>query len=277
MLLFLCGASAASANQPPGPMMLVSLTSLLPLMIVLTILGGGYTIFERLGKRHTGWTNFLWTIVLLFFALTQVGIGFLVSWIFGAIALWRACRMLIWGFRARQAEGPEHLVEASARRLLTAGSVLALCTVFLMGMSLAFLSYWPRSEEIVEQTITDFVAYEIAFSRLEQERNGRARFYELTPTHLKQRFQQIGGARKIRLEYSQEMEAFDVYLPPSATSHFGGFPFFPYNYLVSHPTYRADETGEIRMSYTHHADGLCPADAPVVRRVEELEIEEAHL
>jgi hypothetical protein len=45
------------------------------------------------------------------------------------------------------------------------------------------------------------------------------------------------------------------------------FPFFPYNYLLSQPSYRADETGQIRMIYVHNENKLCPENAPVVMNV----------
>jgi len=52
------------------------------------------------------------------------------------------------------------------------------------------------------------------------------------------------------------------------------FPFFPYNHLTSQPTYRADETGKIRMISVHHQDAVCPPDAPVVMQVTEQDIQE---
>ena len=51
------------------------------------------------------------------------------------------------------------------------------------------------------------------------------------------------------------------------------FPFFPYNYLTSQPSYRADETGQIRMAHVHKGDQICPADAPVVMKVSNEDIQ----
>ena len=55
----------------------------------------------------------------------------------------------------------------------------------------------------------------------------------------------------------------------------GKMPFFPFNYLTSQPSYRADETGRIRMLRVHRRNHLCPEDAPVVMRVETEDIEDA--
>ena len=48
--------------------------------------------------------------------------------------------------------------------------------------------------------------------------------------------------------------------------------FFPYNYFVSCPSYRADETGQIRMVMVHQKDEKCPADAPIVIQVSILDV-----
>jgi len=53
-------------------------------------------------------------------------------------------------------------------------------------------------------------------------------------------------------------------------------PFFPFNYLTSQPTYRADETGRIRMVRVHWTDQRCPPDAPVVLQISEAEITEMY-
>ena len=54
---------------------------------------------------------------------------------------------------------------------------------------------------------------------------------------------------------------------------FNHYPFFPYNYFFTRPSYRADETGQIRMIYTHNKLERCPPEAPVVRIVSEDEIQ----
>ncbi|MGC4117069.1 MAG: hypothetical protein QM765_21410 [Myxococcales bacterium] len=52
------------------------------------------------------------------------------------------------------------------------------------------------------------------------------------------------------------------------------FPFFPYNLLVSQPTYRVDETGRIRAERVH-SEKTCSPDAPVVGEVASGEISAA--
>jgi len=53
-----------------------------------------------------------------------------------------------------------------------------------------------------------------------------------------------------------------VYLLPNVIK----FPFPPYDRWFSARTYRADDTGAIRMAYVRSRE-LCPANAPIVDRV----------
>jgi len=55
---------------------------------------------------------------------------------------------------------------------------------------------------------------------------------------------------------------FSVYLLPATLK----FPFPPYDRWFSVPTYRADDNGDIRMTYVHSRQ-WCPPDAPVVDRI----------
>ena len=43
---------------------------------------------------------------------------------------------------------------------------------------------------------------------------------------------------------------------------------FPYNYLTAVPSYRADETGQIRMIRAKRKGQVCPTDAPVIMKIE---------
>jgi hypothetical protein len=45
-------------------------------------------------------------------------------------------------------------------------------------------------------------------------------------------------------------------------------PVFPYNYMTAVPSYRADETGQIRMIRAKRNGQLCPVDAPVIMKIE---------
>jgi hypothetical protein len=71
-----------------------------------------------------------------------------------------------------------------------------------------------------------------------------------------------------RVEYASDGSGFTVFMLPKTA-----FPFFPYNYLTSQPSYRADGSGQIRMIEVHDRATACPPDAPVVAQVGEADIE----
>jgi len=268
LLGLLAGAQPALANQPPGPFVLLSAVSILPWMMLLTLAGGGYAVLRRIGRRR----RFRWlvAVVVLFFSFSHEGLAALVALVFGVVAVWRGLRMIGWGVEAkRQPERTEHLVDASPWRLLAAGTVLIVLTVVLAAQAMAFVGYWPVPQNQVEEAVTHFVAYQIAYQR------ARGRFHEVTGEEELAELSRVWSLRygNARVEYAPDGKAFELLLPPSVTLD-SGFPFFPFNYLVSHPSYRADESGKIRMVYTHHEE-LCRPDAPVVRIVTEAEIQAA--
>ena len=269
-VLSLAGTRPALANQVPGPYMLLSLVSILPLMILLTLAGGGYRVLHRVSMKHSGWVSFLAALILIVVAMTQAGITFLVTVAFGLVALIRGVRMLRWGHAKRRAREAELLAGASAWRLQAAGMILVLFAVGSIALAIAFVGYWPVSQDGVEQDIVNFVAYQLAY---DQE---KGQFDEITGDELR-RF--LSSIRRIDdvppVEYGPGGKSFVLHVPPSATTVHGLLPLFPFNHLAPHPTYRADASGEIRMTYSHLADGLCPPDAPLVRRVYEAEVEEA--
>ncbi len=51
MLGILMGVKPAFANQPPGPMVSLPMILILPVMILLTLIGGGYGIRRRLADQ----------------------------------------------------------------------------------------------------------------------------------------------------------------------------------------------------------------------------------
>ncbi len=64
---------------------------------------------------------------------------------------------------------------------------------------------------------------------------------------------------------------------PNRTSQvlpYSEFPPWPYGHWTKQGSYRADETGQIRMIWAKRADEVCPADAPIVMKVEEKDIRE---
>jgi hypothetical protein len=266
-------ATLAEANQPPGPQLLLAEVGLLPFMILLSLVGGAYGVLRPIRPGARRWTLLRWAgaVLAILASGTSGGIAFLVAAIFGVLALQRGVQMVRWGIQARRSvDRPVHLAAASPRRLLPAGIVLLLGTVGLLGMVTAFATYWPAGEGPRQQALRQFVTYQLAEARRAEAKTGRARFRRADSSGAAQGacpvpFRLPDGAR---IEYAPDDVGFTLLLFPQKP-----FPFFPYNYLTSQPSYRADATGQIRMIEVHDRRTACPPDAPVVGQVSREEIE----
>ena len=270
--LILLTAGPAAANQPPGPQMLAAEILLLPLMVLLSVAGGAYAILHTLQpKRKVRIVLPVAAVVLaILVSATSGGIALVMAAIFAALALQRGVQMVWWGFRSRSAgTKPPHLAQASPRRLLPAGAALIVITTFLTGMALCFAAYWPMGEGVRQKAFREFVAYQVAVGRQEQAKTGRVRYRRIEAQASGQTSCPIRLPAGARVEYAPDTTGFTVLLSPKTR-----FPLFPYNYLTSQPSYRADGTGQIRMIEVHDRDTICPPDGPVVARVSEAEVEE---
>jgi len=261
----------AEANQPPGPQLLLAEVSLLPLMILLSLAGGAYAVLRAMHPGARRWTFLRGTGAVLAILVSGAsgGIAFVVAAIFGVLALQRGIQMVRWGLRARASiERSTHLAVASPRRLLPAGTGLIALTILLLGMVLAFAGYWPVGEGPRQESLRRFVAYQLAVAREEQARIGRARFRPIEADRPPQSTCPVRLPAGARAEYTPDGSGFTVLMLPTTR-----FPFFPYNYLTSQPSYRADGKGKIRMIPVHDRSTACPANAPVVAQVSDAEIE----
>ncbi len=264
----LASAPNAYANQPPGPMLILSEVLILPLMILLSMAGGAYVLLEQKTpkqRRLGSWARGLLAVFAILLSGAQEGLGLIVAMIFGAIALWRAGQMLVWGIRARGAAAPAP-VEGERRprpaRLLVGGAALAAITLFLMGQALAFVGYWPTySGGQRLQQLQRFTAHQMAYAEREESRTRIRQFRQMADEELRAYgFPALSGPM-FRIEYGSDRRSFAAYLTPR------DFPFFPYNYLTALPSYRADQSGQIRMVHVHWPDTPCPPDAPVVMTI----------
>ncbi len=258
------------ANNPPGPGILLPEVLILPLMMALTSIGGGYLIMESLyNNRPISRYSWILVVILVFLSMAHEGYGFLVAIIFGIVAVIRAIRMITWGTIAQTtAPRPEFLVTASPLRLILAGFTLIICTIFLVGMAFAFMGTWTLPERYNEENIAEFVIYQLAYGDIQEERTGQRRFEYIERNQLSEygyRFA-ITSQRNIHLEYDSDMKGFTLFVLPDR------LPFFPYNYFTSQPSYRADGSGQVRMVRVHWEGMKCPPDAPVVLRVNDEDV-----
>jgi hypothetical protein len=263
LAVILVSAQPSMANQPPGPHVILAEILILPLTAFLSLLGGAYVIMNRKGMKRKK----LLTIIVAFLAIVisgaHEGFGVLVAIIFGIYAMIRALKMVSWGINARSSHNDRaHLVGASSWRLITSGVLLILITVFLTGMAVAFVGFWPEiGQASRERELKDLVAHRMAYARWVAEKEGAE-----VPSSVLDEIKTIRDFNppdsRVRIEYSQDRKHFTVYMLPIQR-----MPFFPFNYLTSLPSYRADETGRIRMIHVNREDHLCPEDAPVVMKV----------
>jgi len=258
LLLLFVIAQPVLANQPPGPNLMLSEVLILPAMIILTLIGGGYAVLSRLKGKKRPLLKIIAAILAIIFSAMQEGLAFLVVVIFAVIALERSLKMLYWGIKSIGSnQKPEHLTEAKPSRLISAGAILFLVTIFLAGMAVAFVTYWPEiGQERRETNLKKFLTYQLAYAQIQKSKTGNITFDETV------------NYDDLNIEYGVEDKSFTVYMLPVE------FPFFPYSYLTSQPSYRADETGQVRMIYVHKKEILCPPDAPVVWKISDQEIQD---
>ena len=254
VLLLLGIPQPALANNPPGPHGVLPEFLILFIMILLSSVGGAYPVLKGLHGKKSPMPTIIGIILAFLFSWTLQGAPVLIAFIFGIIALKRGFQMIWWGWRAHAShERVAHLIEANPSRLIPAGALLIPITLFLMGMSVAFVGYWPFPDE---DALVEFVAYQLAYAKLEESRAGERRF---DPKYDRD----FRWWSYVDVEYGADGKSFKVYMLSSRK-----FPSFPYNYLTSQPSYRADETGQIRMIYVRNGE-RCPADAPVVLQVDQ--------
>lgn len=271
VLMLFC-AARAWANQPPGPQMVLGEILILPLMMLLTALGGGYAVMRAQGaKRRRFW--WVAAVAAIFLSGMQEGLALIVMLMFGVVALSRGSRMILWGIAAtRPAETrPAHLAQAVPHRLVSAGAVTALAGMGVGGLAFAFIGWWP-GEGYVEHDLKRLVAYQVARGKQHKDTAGNPQyeafpvardgsapprfvFEELGLIHLRPASATGHWYFATEFRLGPGARSFEVWVWPRR------MPIFPYNYLVTLPSFYADETGQIRMLRVHWAGQRCPPNA----------------
>jgi len=250
--MWLAWTRPAWANQPPGPQMFLSEILILPLMMLLTALGGGYAVMRAANIKRRRWLIAVVVVAILLTGINE-GLSAMLMLVFGPYALVRGVRLLVWG--AKALHPPEkrstYLAHASPARLLTASLLTCLMAIALVGMNFAFVGWWP-GEYYLEQRIKQVIALELVNANKQQAGDAVYQLPEL---------------RMAGTVYDQEFKlgpggkSFQAWVWPKR------MPFFPYNYLVTLPSFYADQTGQLRMIRVHNPGQRCPPDAPVYYRV----------
>lgn len=265
-------AQTARANNPPGPGESLPEILILPLMALFTAIGGGYAAMKA-QNRGRGKKILKGGLIVLAIILSMMheGLAALVTLAFAAAAITRGVHMILWA-RTPKSAGESAEARKPRPRLALAGGLLILATVFLAGMSLSFVGYWPNDVPRVA-AMKKFIAYETAYSRVEKLKTGEQRIRRFDPKDDDEDYRHVAvplldyDGNHERVEYGPDGKSFTIYLLPRAH-----FPPWPYVYLTSQSSYRGDESGNIRMVQVRERDKICPPDAPVVMKVNEQDI-----
>ncbi|MGB7846038.1 MAG: hypothetical protein WBL63_10510 [Candidatus Acidiferrum sp.] len=114
------------------------------------------------------------------------------------------------------------------------------------------------------------LASEIANGRAKKQQTGETRFHNIKPGDDSEWYtRELLRHGNVRMDFNPDEKHFTVYLLP-----YSKVPPWPYRFWTKQNSYRADETGQIRMILVRQRDEVCPADAPVVMKVEEEDIRE---
>lgn len=146
LCMVLATASSAFANNAPGPLAFVSTLSLVMLIVVLTLAGGGYGVLKRLDdvkytskiKRIVRNTLEFIAGVILFFVGVMTAIFGVVGFSLYAIA--RGITLIKWSRDAgKDGARAAHLEGANPKRLKAAGIMLIVLTLLVFGYSMLHL------------------------------------------------------------------------------------------------------------------------------------------
>ncbi len=265
LLMLLC-AVPAWANNPPSPPMLLVEILVLPLMMLFTAAGGGYAIMRARGSQSWRGYPYLAAVAIVLSGMHEA-YGMSLFIIFGTVALGRAAQLGYWGLRSLPApeKRPPYLARAAPGRLIASSLVTTAVTVFLAGLGFSAIG-WRPDAYYAEHSLKRLVAYQLAVGKEHQDANGNPQYEPASedpdnPRLLIFENLRTGGSFatdfRISFRISPDGRSFQAWVWPTR------MPFFPYNYMVTLPSYYADQTGQIRMIRVHHAGQRCPPDAPV--------------
>jgi len=262
-------ASPAWANNGPSGQTVLAEILVLPVMMLFTALGGGYALLRIAEPKRRPVLQGLAAILLVLCSGAQGGIAVLVTFLFALVSFYRTGQMLRWAWRKRRgtAEDPIPGAGGGPARLAVAAVANALVTAWFVGLAICFAAWWPWEGQAL-RTATEIAAYEVAVARSAPD----ARFEvpsEAEPHRVRFKngeFSVYGHQHGIIVTIAPDGRSFVVDIVPE------GIPPFPYRFVASLPSYRADETGVVRAIRTRENGARCPADAPEAARVGDAEV-----
>ncbi len=271
------------ANSPPALQSFFGSILILPLMVLLTALGGGYAVIRRLKKKKESslLRKIIISVVLIFISGIFEGTSLLVTLAFSAIAVKRGIRMIFWGGRSNpnsQKELDIIVGKGKSIRLITCGLLIIIMAIGIVGLNIVFVGQRRQSNStsIIENDLRELVKYQLKVGEVHREKSGVV-LYEEPDTRNEggpyifkgnyffpgERFWRIRHWSEywgIEFTIGKDGKAFEIFIWPKR------FPLFPYNYLISYPSFFADQTGNLRYIRVH-SPIRCPRDAPIFDRV----------
>jgi hypothetical protein len=268
----------AHANTTPGSLGEVMFAYMIPVaIIIMTILGGGYAILNRLkvakGKPTSKVITVLknvvkiafWVFVILY-SMAIMYAGLLMGMIFSIYAIYRSYMLIRWGMVARRSdEKPDYLTDAKPARLIYAGSALIMITVVLSALALMFAVHgqatsdnYGSTKKLEEIILKKLVSVET--KKLTYLENKKAFQKELATLSV-QTEAEMGklndAKRRYIVEYQSDQSGFTAFLLPEKGS-----------IIFTYPSYRADYTadgkGKIRRIWVRKLEERCPENADVI-------------
>jgi hypothetical protein len=265
----------ADANNSPAPQALLG-EMLIPIaMMICTAIGGGYAIMRRKKRRRLRGVRFVagfaMVVVSLFFSESAI----VLTSVFVILAVARGVQMIAWGVKAArpiEQRKPE-LERASARRLLPAGALLLALTTILVSWISAMSGwyFYTMADSEIQGELKKLLVHQFQYADEQRRQHGVARFEPpildgfpggITFENVDFNFPPVGLRYKCAANFflGPGGRTFKVLVVPQQ------FPLFPWRYVVTRPSFYADQTGKIRAIQVH-APRPCPPDAPVVEQV----------
>jgi len=266
----------AYANDPPGSLGEVLFTYMILIaMIMMTLLGGGYAILNRLKAKERppdkavsvigNIVKFVFWFILFFLSIAMANLAFVLCIIFSIYALCRSFMMIKWGVLvARGSEKkPDYLTGVKGARLIYAGSALIMITFVLFPLTLMFASHGMqyghsgktmKQEEAVLKRLSSIEMQKLSYL-------ADKRFQKELDALSDQTESELGNIRDAKrryiVEYKADQKGFTIFLLPADKSM-----------IFTYPSYRADYTAEgnvkIRIIWVRNRDERCPEDAKLI-------------